>query len=126
MTWQPVRARPIYRAMKEAVNDALNNYWAVMCKPNVLSSNHSFVCEELTLASFRLLRFIRKEIGGIRDDVDERKITSDVNDAVTDFYCLGEGSTTSFQEECDVLEILSRTAFREMKIANKVNLEEWR
>ena len=120
--WAPVRTRPRHREMKLAVEDALTGYWASAAKETagdiktacddydkVLNS-----CDQIVLSTFRLLKFLRLEIGGLMYYVEADKI-GETCDAACGFYCLGEGQSTSFQEESDVLEILSRAAFREMK-----------
>ena len=117
MDWLALRTRPIYKEMRLAVEHSIENYWLVSCNGNYNDLISS--CDEITLTSFRLLKYIRREIGGLIHTIDPDKVTNDVSDATTGFYCLGEGSTTSFQEESDVLEILSRCAYGEMKITKQ-------
>ncbi len=117
MNWTPIRTRPIYREMKTSIETALANYWEASAKGTHIETLTA--CEEVTLSAYRLLQYIRTEYGGINDYVEDKNIKSDVTDACTGFYCLGEGESTSFQEESDVLEILSRSAYREMKLTQK-------
>lgn len=114
--WQ-IRSKPLYREMKELVVRALDDYW--IAATNDVASDLAIACSELTLASFRLLKYVRRESGTLIEEIFQKKIDV-MNDAATEFYCLGEGSTTSMQEESDVLEVLSRTAFKEMKEAEEI------
>lgn len=119
MNWISLRERPLYREMKLAIETALQNYWEVAATEKncneVIAS-----CDDVVLTSFRLLKYIRNQIGGLVHYVDEKKIGKETNDAVGDFYCLGEGTSTSLQEESDVLEILSRSAYRELIVTKNI------
>lgn len=119
MVWQPLRTRPRYRDMKNAINNRLDEYWVAVSDPETSCVQLVEACEQIVLSAFRLLKYVRTNIGGLNYDIEDGKISSDINYAVIDWYCLGEGDSTSFQEESDVLEILSRTAYREMKEVKK-------
>lgn len=119
MDWTPVRKRPLYREMRTVIDNALTEYWEASATGDF--SRIINTCDEIIITTFRLLRYIRKEIGGINDYIDEDKIEKykETSDAATEYYCLGEGDSTSFQEESDVLEILSRAAYRELKMTQR-------
>ena len=124
MAWIELRKRKEYKERREAIDEALNGYWVTICEPGVLPGSNAVACEKVVLTCFRLLKYVRRQIGGINYCIDDKKIGRDVNDACGDFYSLGEGPSTSFQEESDVLEILSRSAYREMKAYLKKESEE--
>lgn len=116
--WVSIRKRDIYREMKIAVDEALNEYWAAIGQ-TVLWTQHYYACEQVTLKAYKLLKYVRKEFGGINECIDDKRI-GDTSDAAIAFYCLHEDGRTSYQDESDVLEILSRSAFREMKGLKKI------
>lgn len=119
MNWIKLRERKVYREMREAIDTALGDYWVTVGDADAHPEEHALSCEKLVLTSFKLLKYVRTTIGGLNWCIDDRKISDDINDVCTDFYCLGEGDSTSFQEESDALELLSRTAYREMKKVRK-------
>lgn len=115
MSWvSQVRQRPLYKEMKIATEEALQNYWECSCSIDCEYIRFIKVYEDLILSSFRLLKYIRAETTGLIRIVDNEKI-KDINNIAGEFYCLTEGSGTSFQDEYNVLEILSRSAYNEMK-----------
>lgn len=112
--WVSIRKRQVYREMKDALSDALDEYWAMTAETAVLWTKQAYVYETITLKAYRLLKYIRKEYGGINECIDDSKI-GETGDAACTFYGLTEDARTSLQEESDVLEIISRSAYRDMK-----------
>jgi hypothetical protein len=117
MAWIKLRERDVYKTLKGAIDDALGDYWMTVGDMDSDPEGHAKSCSKLVLSSFKLLKYVRTNIGGVNWAIDDKKISNDVNDVCTDYYCLGPGESTSFQEESDALELLSRTAYREMKKA---------
>jgi len=120
--WVSIRKRPIYRFMKDAIHDALEDYWSVVNENVVVWTQHHDACDMITLKTYRLMKYIRKEYGGINECVDD-KLIDDTMSAAMVFYNLHEDGRTSYQDESDALEILSRAAFREMKGLKKLKQE---
>lgn len=119
--WVPIRKRDEYTGMKKDVFDALDVYWETIGAEHPLWTKYVYACESIVLKSYRLLKYLRKEYGGIINPrIDDRKI-GETWDAASDFYCLGDDS---FQKESDILEVLSRAAYREMKAVKKAQIAE--
>ena len=121
MNWVPMRERPKYREMKNAINDRLDEYWVAICEPEK-ALKYISACEQVVLSSFRLLKYIKDQLG-INHWVDPDKI-GETSDAAVSFYCLSEKE--NFKEESEVLEVLSRAAYREMKAVREQEEEVWR
>ena len=122
MNWVPMRERPKYRQMKNAINDRLDEYWVAICEPEK-PLKYISACEQVVLSSFRLLKYIRTELGGLNHCIDDGKI-GETSDAAVSFYSMSEKET--FQEETEILEVLSRAAYREMKAVRQQEEEVWR
>ena len=105
MDWIPIRKRKEYRIMRNEIDEAITLYYERECKPQY--------CEPICLYAYRLLKYLRREIGGISNYVPDHRVHNDATSAILDYYAVDENS--SAQEESDILEILSRSAFREMK-----------
>lgn len=122
-----IRKRDVYRQMKVELNEALDDYWAMNAEEHVLWTKQAYVYDKITIKAYRLLKYIRKEYGGISECIDDSKI-SETGDAACTFYGLTEDARTTLQEESDVLEILSRSAYRDMKGVrqmDKLDKEVW-
>jgi len=129
MTWVPLRTRDKYREMNKAVNVALDDYWASLGTDENPTPYKQRIeaCEAVVLTAFRLLKYIRKEISVLDYQYIDNEELCDTSDAAVSFYSLSDNG--AFKEETKVLEILSRSAFKEMKNAkpNEKDMEEiWR
>lgn len=123
MGWIPIRDRDEYNERKRALENALQIYWEAVGTENPVWTKCIYACEQVTLKAYRLLMYVRKEYGGLNWCVDDRKI-GEIGDAATDFYSITYVDKTSFQDESDNLEILSRAAYREMKSLKKARDDE--
>lgn len=113
--WIPIRKRTEYIKNKDLVNEAIAEYYVLECDAKA--------CDDICLKAFRLLKYLRQamEEDNILDPnhiLDERNIT-DVDDAIVNFYCMTEDHRTSHVQETDIMENLSRSAYRRFKGTDK-------
>lgn len=120
--WVAVRKREEYRDMKDVLHSAINEYWASMSEKTILWTQQIYACEQITLKAYRTMKYLRKEHLGLNPCIDDSEI-GDTQDMIIRFYSLTDDSKTSYQHESDVLEGLSRAAYREMKTLKQTREE---
>ena len=107
--WLPLRERAEYKSRGDDLDNALNEYW--------MDDKNLDVIERICITSYRFLTYIASELTSFQPN--HANEIPGIYDAITGFYSVSQ----SFQDQVDALEVLSRSAYMELKNGKKNDVD---